>query len=83
MTRGSKYSSLPVIQVSDTSMNERPLKRTHECIQSVVKKSTPFLFEIVKGVERIGREPIVIDYELEGIRKRGKRVFDSFIENCV
>lgn len=63
-------------------MNERPLKRSHDSIESVVKKSTPFLFEIVKGVEQIGRDPIVIDYELNGMRKRGKRVLDSLIEKC-
>ena len=71
-TRNSNYYSSPRLQNWTSVTIEKPLKRNHEEEPFYKKRKASFLMEIVRGIEQMAREPIVIDYDMESIKKRGK-----------
>ena len=81
-TRGTLQRNTTTSTIYNLTPLERPLKRISSGVrtQPASKRRSPFLFEIVQGIEQIAREPIVIDYELEEMCKRGKRTISMIVE---
>lgn len=81
-TRGTLQRNTTTSTIYNLTPLERPLKRISSEVrtQPASKRRSPFLFEIVQGIEQMAREPIVIDYELEEMCKRGKRTISMIIE---